>query len=660
MSGVFFTSKVLHKSLILGFSLMLFACGGGGGGGGGGGVSVNSSTPSTTKLTANAGADISVNTLAAVELDPKVLVANPLSSKLNSTGLEMTGSSTIPSSIVELTWKQTEGPALSFSTSGFNDAVLRFKAPSIGSTSSGTIVFSLTIKNAAGETATDSITITVNRLNQPPVADAGTPIDTQAKTLVSLNASASKDPDGTIQKFSWSQISGPSVALSATNIANPSFTAPEVSTPSTLEFELSVEDNDGAKSTAKVQVKVTPSGNPDALIYFPPAVGIYEESTISAVGSAKTYDATLTSVTVDIGTGPVAATFKEDGSWRLDELKVPSGASSFSLTVEVTDSLGRKGTNISTLKTSKGSTVGTGTAWDDVVAIDVDSANNKLLVLSSDNLGSNTRLLSVDLKTGNRSADISSFSNSTQGIKGVGLGLMAYDSTNQMVYVTTAPADSSLPSQIISIHTLTGQRTLVSDKTRGIGPELKLPYGVVASNPTTLYVADNQSNSVLSIDKQSGNRTQIANASTLLYGIDAPAVLAQDPLDPKGQVFMMPNAQRNYVLGIDVNTKPATSFLVFDSSLPNASTSISGLPKGVAVNTSLNRFFVLDSFGDIFSIDMTTAQSTELSSLGIFSDRLGYDSKKHLLYVIADFPKILWVVEPITGQTAIISTSSTF
>lgn len=655
MSGVFFTSKFLNKGLILSFSLILFACGGGGGG-----VSVSSSTPSTTKLTANAGADISVNTLVSVELDPKVLVANPLTSKLSSTGLEMTGSSTIPSSIVELTWKQTEGPALSLSTSGFNDAVLRFKAPSIGSSSSVKIVFSLTIKNAAGETATDSITITVNRLNQPPVADAGTPQDIQGKTLASLNASASKDSDGTIQKFSWSQISGPSVVLSATNIANPSFTAPEVSTLTTLEFELSVEDNDGAKSTAKVQVKVTPSGNPDALIYFPPAVGIYEKSTISAVGSAKTYNATLTSVTVDIGTGPVAAVFKEDGSWRLDNLKVPSGVSSFSLTVEVTDSLGRKGTNIATLKTSKGSTVGTGKAWDDIVAIDVDSTNNKLLVLSSDNLGSNARLLSVDLKTGNRSADISSFSNSTQGIKGVGLGLMAYDSTNQMVYVTTAPADSNLPSQIISIHTLTGQRTLVSDKTRGTGPELKLPYGIVAANPTTLYVADNLSDNIISIDKQSGNRTEIANASTFLYGIDAPAVLAQDPLDPKGQVFMMPNASQNYVLGININTNPATSFLVFDSSLPSAGSFISGVPNGVAVNTLLNRFFVLNDFGDIISIDMTTAKSTTLSRIGFGGDRLGYDSNKHLLYVIGDFPKTLWVVEPVTGQTAIISTSSTF
>ncbi len=651
--------KGFKTELSFHLSLILFACGGGGGGGGGA-VSVSSSTPSTTKLTANAGADISVNTLAPVELDPNVLVANPLSSKLSSTGLEMTGNSTTPSSIVELTWKQTEGPTLSLSTSGLNDAVIRFKAPSIGSSSSVKIVFSLTIKNAAGETATDSITITVNRVNQPPVADAGTPQDIQAKTLISLNASASKDADGTIQKFSWSQISGPSVVLSATNIANPSFTAPEVSVPTTLEFELSVEDNDSAKSTAKVQIKVTPSGTPEALIYFPPAVGIYEKPTISAVGSAKTYDATLTNVTVDIGTGPVAATVKVDGTWRLDNLNVPSGASSFSLTVEVTDSLGRKGTNVSTLKTSKGSTLGTGSAWDDVVAIDVDSTNNKLFVLSTDNVGSNARLLSVDLKTGNRSADISSFSNSTQGIKGVGLGLMAYDSTNQMVYVTTAPADSSLPSQIISIQTETGQRSLVSDKTRGTGPELKLPYGVVASNPTTLYVADNESNSVLSIDKQSGNRTEIANASTFLYGIDAPALLAQDPLDAKGQLFMMPNAQQNYVLGINVNKNLATSFLVFDSSDSNAGISISGLPKGVAVNTSLNRFFVLDDFGDIVSIDMATKKGTQLTRAGFSADRLGYDANRHLLYVIGDFPKTLWVVEPVTGQTAIISTSSTF
>jgi hypothetical protein len=655
MFGEFATSKILKSGLVLSLSLILCACGGGGGGGGSPATVASTSSSAAPKLTANAGADFSVNTFAQVELDPKVSVAKNLMTSLNSTGLVVTGDSTKPSDIVELSWKQTEGPAVNFFINGLHDAVLRFKVPSIGSANSVKIVFILTIKNAAGETATDSITITVNRVNQPPVADAGTPQDVQAKTVVSLNASASKDPDGTIQKFSWSQTSGPSVALSATTIASPSFTAPEVNILTTLEFEVSTEDNDGAKSTAKVQIKVAPFGSPEALIYFPPAVGIYEKPTISAVGSAKTYDATLTSVTVDIGAGPVVATVKEDGTWRLDNLNVPNGVSSFSVSVEVTDSLGRKGTSVSTLQTSKNSSVGTGAAWDNIVAINVDSTNDKLFMLSSDRTESNTRLLSVDLKTGNRSADISSFNNPTQGIKGVGLGSMAYDSTNKLAYVTAAPADSNLTNQIISIHTETGQRTLVSDNTRGTGPELKLPYGIVAANPTTLYVADNLSSTIISVDKQSGNRTEIANSSTLLYGIDAPAVLAQDPLDPKGQVFVMPNAQLNYVLGINVNTNPAISFLVFDSSLSNSGTAISGLPKGVAVDTLLNRFFVLDIWGDIVSIDMATEKSTKLTAVGVSGDRLGYDSNKHLLYIVEDFPTRLWAVEPITGQAVMIS-----
>ena len=89
--------------------------------------------------------------------------------------------------------------------------------------------------------------------NLGPTANAGQNQSVIFGSLVTLNGSASADPDGTIESYQWSQTAGTSVELSSMTEAVVTFTAP--SSPDSLSFTLTVTDNEGATSSATAFVK---------------------------------------------------------------------------------------------------------------------------------------------------------------------------------------------------------------------------------------------------------------------------------------------------------------------------------------------------------------------------------------------------------------------
>lgn len=79
--------------------------------------------------------------------------------------------------------------------------------------------------------------------NHPPIPNAGTDASANAGQSVTLNGSASSDPDGTALSYQWRQVDGPTVTLSSTSAAQPSFTVPAGTTsPTAFSFELKVSD----------------------------------------------------------------------------------------------------------------------------------------------------------------------------------------------------------------------------------------------------------------------------------------------------------------------------------------------------------------------------------------------------------------------------------
>ena len=92
-------------------------------------------------------------------------------------------------------------------------------------------------------------------VNTPPTASAGVDQSVTEGDTVQLQGSGS-DAQGSVT-ISWTQTGGSVVSLSSTNVASPSFTAPQVTSAITIEFTLTVTDSDGVAVTDSVFVTVT-------------------------------------------------------------------------------------------------------------------------------------------------------------------------------------------------------------------------------------------------------------------------------------------------------------------------------------------------------------------------------------------------------------------
>lgn len=109
------------------------------------------------------------------------------------------------------------------------------------------------ILNAMNESLLGSSTPDPVVTNHAPVASAADQTVTGPAT-VTLDGSASIDPDGDALTYKWTQISGPSVTLTNSTKAKATFSVGAVTSNQTLAFRLTVTDPKGLSSTADVQV----------------------------------------------------------------------------------------------------------------------------------------------------------------------------------------------------------------------------------------------------------------------------------------------------------------------------------------------------------------------------------------------------------------------
>jgi hypothetical protein len=156
-------------------------------------------------------------------------------------------------------WTQIAGAPVSLSDPAV--AQPTFTAPTVGS-GGDTLRFVVTVGDGTAA-STDEVAIVVTNLNQTPIANAGSDQTVDAGTAVTLSAAASTDPDGDALIYSWTQVSGPLVALSGADSALARFTAPAAGpNGGTLVFQLTVGDGSSVGEPDTVTVTVRDANQP--------------------------------------------------------------------------------------------------------------------------------------------------------------------------------------------------------------------------------------------------------------------------------------------------------------------------------------------------------------------------------------------------------------
>ncbi len=166
---------------------------------------------------------------------------------VNTTSLAGSGSD--PDGVISsYKWTKISGP--------FECSIVNASSPVTDVTGlvEGIYQFELKVTDNKGATGTDLMTVKVAAANQTPTANAGPDQTITLPTnIVTLSGSGS-DPDGTIAKYNWKQISGPA----ASGVVSPgkAITLSNELEEGSYEFELTVTDDDGASASDTVSIVV--------------------------------------------------------------------------------------------------------------------------------------------------------------------------------------------------------------------------------------------------------------------------------------------------------------------------------------------------------------------------------------------------------------------
>ena len=165
-------------------------------------------------------------------------------------------------------WTQTGGPPVIISNP--NSMIATVENDSIcssGLEQTSYLEFRLDVIDSVGQTRSDNVTIPV-KVNQLPIARISAPNEARSGQNITLDARASTDAEGPIIGYNWSyNVNGGSI--SDENIPKSptiDFTVPSTSVNSTLQFQLSVKDDEGAYSkVAEKIIDMMPDYKPKAI-----------------------------------------------------------------------------------------------------------------------------------------------------------------------------------------------------------------------------------------------------------------------------------------------------------------------------------------------------------------------------------------------------------
>lgn len=253
----------------------------------------------------------------------------------NLTGtLDGTASTDPDGTVVGFRWSQIHGEPVALQNA--DAPIATFTAPA----TPGFLIFQLTVSDEHGFAASDIVVVDVF-LNLAPVAAAGEDRIVRPGAAVTIDGTASHDPDGTIASYAWTvqacvTLSGTcTIALTGASTASPQFVAPSV--PAIVAFQLVVTDNVGATATDTVtfgvflQAPVAVIATPAACALGGSTIALDGSRSVDADGTIATYQWTQLS-------GPPVVLTSADTA--VAAFAAPTtGALGFALTVTDNDGL---------------------------------------------------------------------------------------------------------------------------------------------------------------------------------------------------------------------------------------------------------------------------------------------------------------------------------
>ena len=190
-------------------------------------------------------------------------------------------------------WAQTGGPSVTLSDASAESPT--FTAPG----SATVLTFTLTVTDSHGlaDPTPDEVVVTVSA-NLAPIADAGDDQAVSTGDTVTLDGSASSDPNGDALTYGWAQTGGTTVGLSDATAESPTFTAP--SATGLLTFTLTVTDALGLADATPDEVAVNVVSGGTSTPVEPATGGSLVYTTTQTGGTVST--------TIDIPPGAVTDT----------------------------------------------------------------------------------------------------------------------------------------------------------------------------------------------------------------------------------------------------------------------------------------------------------------------------------------------------------------
>ena len=202
----------------------------------------------------------------------------------------------------------------------------------------GSDAFEYTVVDGNGGSATATVSISIQPVNDAPTADAGQNQSVTTGSTVTLDGSASDDPESTTLTYAWSLTtvpSGSSASLSDDSAVQPTFTA---DVDGTYIAELSVTDGDGAQDTDTVEIAASASPNSAPTFTSTPTTSVDEDAVYTydiTTDDADGDTLTITASTLGGGSLPAWLTFTDNGDGTATLTGTPTNADVGSYNIEL-------------------------------------------------------------------------------------------------------------------------------------------------------------------------------------------------------------------------------------------------------------------------------------------------------------------------------------